>query len=305
LIVRKLVTSLLFVPADDLNKVEKLWSIDAPAFVLDLEDAVASSRKRRAREIVIDQLARVAESDGSRELYVRINAVDTALALGDVLAVTRPGLAGIQIPKVNAAADLQKVDWAVSQLELERGLPHGAIALIALLESARGLENALEIAQSTPRLTHLTFGAQDLAVDLGIDSRPSGATSEYTALITTLKTRLVVASAAAGINPPQEGVFADFRDLDGLRRASQTARSMGFFGQYAIHPAQIGVIEEVFSPREEDVQWAERVVNGFARSEAEGNAATVIDGEFVDYAIAARAQRVLTIARRNPGPGSP
>jgi citrate lyase subunit beta/citryl-CoA lyase len=293
----KLIPAMLFVPGDMEAKLEKIWSLDSPAFVLDLEDAVATSHKAMARELVATQLDRAAK-ERSDKLYVRVNGVSTSHGLADLLAIVRPGLPGIVVPKVSCAAELQKLDWVIAQLESERGLPPGEIGYIGLLENARGIHNAMDIAHASPRLMCLTFGAGDMSADLGVDVRDVDAIPQRSALINALKTQVVLASSAAGLAPPHESVHTDFRDLDGLRRSSEVAREIGFFGRHAIHPAQIPVIEEVFAPREEEVAWAERIVSEFAESEAAGSAAILVADEFVDYAIAVRAQRILALAGR-------
>jgi citrate lyase subunit beta/citryl-CoA lyase len=295
---RKLIPSMLFVPGDDIHKLEKLWTLSADRFVLDLEDAVATNHKAMARELAVEQLNR-ADGQSERELYVRMNAVDTPHGLADLLAVVRPGLTGIVVPKVGSAADLQTLDWVITQLEVERGLTPGGVGLIAILESSRGIANALEIAKSTPRLMCLTFGAGDLSADLGVEVRDVDASPQRMAFIAALKAQLVVASSVAGLDPPHEGVHTVFRDLEGLRQTSEIAREIGFFGRHAIHPGQIAVIDEVFAPRPKDIEWAERVVAEFSKSEAAGSAAILVAGEFVDYAIAVRAQRILDLAGRS------
>ena len=291
---RRLLPDMLFVPGIDEAKVAKIWELDASAFVLDLEDAVAAERKAEARDVVVRELDRAARADAPPR-YVRINGLTTPHALADLLAVVRPGLAGVLIPKVVGARDVQIVDWVVGQLERERGLPAGAVELLALLETAEGLANARAVAGSSSRLRCLCFGAGDLAADLGVALQPDAGSGELTAFVTALKAGLVIASREAGLEPPHDGVHLRFRDLDALRRTTESARSIGFFGRHAIHPEQIPVIREVFRPSPDEVRWARAVVDGFQAHEAVGNAAFAIDGEFVDYAVAARAQRLLRL----------
>jgi citrate lyase beta subunit len=284
---------MLFVPGSDERKLAKVAELDAPAFILDLEDAVAFSEKAAARERVA---AAVGEHGGAAELHVRVNGFESGLLHADVAAVAVGGLAGIVLPKASCARDVEIVEWLLGSLERERDLPAGAIGLSAIVETAAGIERAGEIAAASPRLRHLVFGAGDFSLDLGLDWPPPDGVWSPTLL--AAKARVVLASRAAGLEAPHDGVYPDVHDLDGLRAEARAARLQGFGGKHAIHPGQLPVIEEVFAPSAEEIAWAREVVAAFDAHEAEGVAAIRIGGRFVDYPVAERARRLLARAER-------
>lgn len=286
--------TMLFVPGSDDRKLAKSATLDVPAFILDLEDSVAEERKSAARELVSARLDEIPlRSAKERIFYVRINGMRTAHALDDLLAVVRPGLTGLLIPKVEGPQDLHVLDWVLDQLEASRGLKCGSIEYIALIETARALLHIGDIAKASPRLRCFALGSADLSADLGISLGPPEAPSP---VAVSLKTALVVASRAAGLDPPHEGAYLDHQDQAGLRDSTESARSMGFSGRHAIHPDQVPVILAVFQPRESEVAWAEKVIASFDESLRQGVASTTVDGQFVDYAIAERARRILEAA---------
>jgi len=282
---------MLFVPAGDPRKLAKLPELDATAFILDLEDAVAVSAKAQARAAA----ATTIEAGGrARELWVRVNATSTDSFAEDLEAVVVPGLAGIVLPKAESAKDVLAAAGLLDLLERKRRMTPGSVELIATIETVRGLAAVDEIAQASPRLRCLGFGAGDFSLDLGIEwPPPQGGLS---ATIVSAKSTLVLASRRAGLEPPHDGVHASFRDLDGLRAEAEQARSLGFGGKHAIHPSQVAVIREVFVPGPEELARARELVDAFERSERDGVANVPVDGRLVDYPVAERAKRLLAAA---------
>lgn len=286
---------MLFVPGSDERKLGKVGQLAAPAFILDLEDAVAVSEKAAARERVAAVVA-ARGADGGTELHVRVNGFESGLLHADVAAVAVAGLAGVVLPKATSGRDVEIVDWLLASLERERGLAPGSIGLSAIVETAAGVERVGEIAAASPRLRHLVFGAGDFSLDLGLDWPPRDGV--WSPTLVAAKARVVLASRAAGLEAPHDGVYPDIHDLDGLRAEALAARLQGFGGKHAIHPGQLPVIEEVFAPSDEELAWAREVVAAFDAHEAEGVAAIRIGGRFVDYPVAERARRLL--ARADP-----
>jgi citrate lyase subunit beta/citryl-CoA lyase len=279
--------SFLFAPASDLRKVDKALSLDADAVILDLEDAVAVSEKVRARSLVLDVLGRM-----NREgIYVRVNGVDTRWIVGDLMAVVGGRPAGIMLPKAEDAEEVRRVDWLIGQLEREYGLPAGEMELIPLVETARGVMNAYEVATSCPRVKRLAFGAVDYTLDIGISLTGQGTEIFYA------RSHLVVASRAAGIEGPIDTVYPNIKDEEGLAEECRLVRSLGFAGKLVIHPAQLGPVNEIFSPTPREIDYAAKVAQAFAQAEAEGIAAVQLEGKFIDYPVAAWARRTLAIAR--------
>jgi citrate lyase subunit beta/citryl-CoA lyase len=278
-----LLRSLLFAPGNHARRVEKALTLDADAVILDLEDAVATAEKPATRASVAAVLRRPRRG----LLYVRVNAVDTAFCYGDLVAVVQSGLNGIVLPKVESAAGLATIDWLLTQLERERGLPEHGIELVPIIETARGLQQLDAILAAGTRVRRVAFGAGDFTLDVAMTwSRGESELAQARAAI-------VIASRAAGIDAPLDTVWVDLGDREGLEASARTALALGFQGKMCIHPEQVGVVNRVFTPGDAEVAFAERVCAAFEKAEAEGSAAIQLDGRFIDYPIVYRAQRVL------------
>lgn len=279
--------SLLFAPASDLRKVDKALSLQADAVILDLEDAVAVSEKVRARSMVLDVLGRA-----SRDcIFVRVNGVATDWIVGDLMAVVGGRPIGIMLPKAECKEDVARVDWLIGQLEREYGLPSCMIELVPLVETARGVMNAYDIAAGCPRVKHLAFGAIDYTLDIGTSLTDQGTEIFYA------RSRLVVASRAAGIEGPIDTVYPNIKDEEGLATECRLVRNLGFQGKLVIHPDQLGPVNKIFTPSEREIEYAAKVAQAFERAESQGVAAVQVDGKFIDYPVAAWAKRVLDIVR--------
>jgi len=275
--------SFLFAPGNHARRVEKALTLDADAVILDLEDAVAIAEKAATRELVTAAFAR----PRTGLLYVRINAVDTDFCYGDLVAIVRPGLDGIILPKTESATGLATIDWLLAQLERERGLPAGGIDLIPIIETAHGLDRLGAILGAGTRIRRVAFGAGDFTLDVNMKWSRGETELAYA------RAAIVTASRAAGIEAPLDTVWVDLADRDGLDASARTALGFGFQGKMCIHPDQIAIVNRVFSPTEDEIAFAERVVAAFAKAEAEGSAAIQLDGKFIDYPILYRAERVL------------
>jgi citrate lyase subunit beta/citryl-CoA lyase len=275
--------SFLFAPGNHARRVANALSLNADAVILDLEDAVATAEKRAARSAVAAVLALPRHS----LLYVRVNAADSEFCYGDLVAVVRPGLDGILLPKVESVTGLSTIDWLLAQLEREQDLAPGAIDLIPIIETAGGLTNVDGILAASSRVRHVAFGAGDFTLDVNM------AWSRTEAELGFVRARIATASRAAGIEAPLDTVWVDLADEEGLEMSARAALSFGFQGKMCIHPKQIAPVHRVFTPGEAEVAYAERVVGAFAEAEAAGSAAIQLDGKFIDYPILYRAQRVL------------
>ncbi|HEY6029984.1 MAG TPA: aldolase/citrate lyase family protein, partial [Gaiellaceae bacterium] len=298
---RPLLIDMLFVPAGDPRKLAKIPELDATAFILDLEDAVAVSVKAEARGRAAEAIAAYGRD---AQLWVRVNAAGTAQFAEDVEAVVVPGLAGIVLPKGESARDVLALAGLLDVLERGRGLRPGSVEVIATIETVRGLSAVDEIAAASPRIRCLGFGAGDFSLDVGLDWPPENGLS---ATVVNAKAALVIASRRAGLDPPHDGVHASFRDLDALRAEAVQARELGFVGKHAIHPDQVPVIREVFVPGPEELRRAQELLDAFEAGERGGVANVPVDGKLVDYPVAERARRTLAAAggSRNGQPGLP
>jgi len=258
--------SYLFAPGHNAKLLDRVFRAGADAVMLDLEDAVPAKAKDIARRMVAEVL-------DDHPAWVRVNAARTPLCEADLAAVAECAY-GIRIPKTESADDVR---WVA---ERAPGRP-----LICAVESARGVLAAAEIA-SVPGVRHLAMGSIDLARDL------NAASGNLQTLYT--RSHLVIASRAAGIEPPIDSVYARLDDEAGLREQARFARSLGFFGKSAIHPRQLPVLHDVFTPTESEVEWAREVVAAFHA--AGGGALQLRSGEFIDLPVAERARRLLDIA---------
>lgn len=279
--------SLLFAPGNVARRVEKALLLNADAVILDLEDSVPIAEKGATRQ----SIAAALKTTRNCPCYVRVNALSTGLAIGDLDAVVSSHLDGIVLSKSESAVDLIKVDWYLSHLEQERSLPLGSIDLIPLVENAKGVYNAYEIANSVARVRRLCFGAIDYTADINVQLKEGGIEILYA------RSHLVNASAAAELEPPIDTVYPEIKNPSGLLADAGVGRRLGFQGKLVIHPAQIDPVNELFSPSEEEIAYAKRVVAAFREAEAAGHAAITLDnGKFIDYPVARNAERLLALA---------
>jgi citrate lyase beta subunit len=290
--------SLLAVPATRRKMVEKALASEADAVFLDLEDAVAPESKAAARGDVASALG---ELDwGGRPALFRANALDTPYFYRDLIEVGEAAggsLDAVIIPKVNRPEDLYAVSVLLSGMELALDLEPGKIKLEAQIESAEGLSNVDAMGRATTRLGVLHFGPGDFAASLGMPLNSIGVMDEWDEVYPGHRfhhamQRIVVAARAAGLRV-LDGPVADYGDEEGLRRSCLIARSLGFDGKWCIHPAQIDIVNEVFSPTEEELEWANKVVAAYEEANAKGSGAASVDGQMVDAASIKLARNTL------------
>lgn len=284
--------SLLFVPAVHEGRIEKALGLEADAVVFDLEDAVAVSEKPRAR----DAVQRWFRRPRSCLLYVRINAVRTPFAHDDLASVADAGVDGIVLPMTEEDSDVRIVDWLLTHWERERGLDVGAIEILPIVETARGLDGAREILSSSLRVRQAAFGGGDWCADTGMNwtsGNPGLAAARF---------ELAVASRVTGRRPPIDTAFADVRDQAAFTVEAILARDMGYQGKFCIHPAQVEHANRTFAPSRAEVERAREIWSGFVASEADGVAAIVINDQFVDYPVAQAARAILERAGEDPAP---
>jgi citrate lyase subunit beta/citryl-CoA lyase len=278
----------MFASANDPVRSLKAIAIGASAVCLDLEDAVATSEKAAAREVVAQTL--LDPSVEGANAHVRINGVDTAFCDDDLAALgpLLPRLSGILVPMVESADQVRHVAARLDALEAEHGVEAGSVRLIAIAETAKGVLAAPDVAASTPRLRTLLLGPADLAHDLGIELTADGYELFH------VRSQLVLAARAAGLEGPIDGPFLGLKDDEGTRTSAQWAKRLGYQGKMVLHPQQLPVVAEVFAPSADEIAWAQTVVAAFAEHEAKGISAFKLDdGTFVDYPVVHRAQSIL------------
>lgn len=284
--------SLLFVPGNQPAKIEKARDLAADILVLDLEDSVPPAEKHKAREIVRDILPTMVSA--GRGLFVRINPLSSGLAIADAEAVIQPGLDGISLPKVNTPEDIVAAANIIEAQEKARALKPGSVMLLPWIETARSILHAEEIARASTRTVALAFGADDYALDMGIMRSAEGRE------LLLPRGLLAIAARAAGV-VAIDGIYANFRDEDGLLGEARLARQLGFVGKFLIHPAQIQPVNRIFAPSDAEVAQAIKIVAAFEAAVAGGVAVTVVDGEMVDTPVAERAKKLLEQAKASTG----
>src|SRR3954470_6003932 len=288
------------VPGANERFIEKAVGLEADEIFLDLEDAVAPGEKDGARERVIAALNQ--HDFGGKTVVVRVNGTDTPHYYRDLIAVVEQAgsrLDAVMLPKVRTPGDVEMTDKLLTQIEVARDLPVGRIGIEAQIEDATGLIACEAIAAASPRMETLIFGPGDYSAAVGIPittigAAPGGYPGDH---LNYVYTRLVVAARAAGIQAI-DGPYARVGDDSGLRERSLIARALGMDGKWTIHPGQISVVNEVFTPARADWERAEAMLDAYARAQsADGRGAAMFEGEMIDEANRKMAERVAHAGR--------
>ena len=276
--------SMLFIPGNHPGMLQNGGVFEADSIILDLEDAVAPFEKDAARKLVSMALLHV--DYGNSEKVVRINPLDCDGG-ADIAAVVPNGPDAILLPKVQSAAEIRDAARLIAAAE---GRGQKPVKIIGLIETPRGLANALEIAEADPRVVALALGAEDYTAALGAVRTREGDE------IRTARALLINAAGAAGIDVI-DTPFTDVNDDAGLAEDARLAKRLGFKGKLAINPRQVEVIHDAFNPSAKDIAWAERVVDAIEQAKAQGSGVISVDGKMVDAPIVSRANRTLELAR--------
>ena len=282
--------SLMIMPANRADMLAKAPTYGADALVFDIEDSVPIAEKPKARELAREYIGK---HKANTVIHVRVNAIETGMLEADLEAVVVDGLTGVRLPKTESAATVRTVDALITALEKKRGLNPGAVGIGPSLESAKGVWFAYEILSSSKRITSVTCGTAqdgDLQTDLGYTWTPEGDEVLY------LRSRVLLAARAAGVEHVLDGSYANVRDAAGLRVNCEAARRLGYRGKSVIHPGQIATVNEIFKPTAQEIDYYRRVITAFDEAVARGSAATTVDGKLVDYAMVGMAKRVLAWA---------
>jgi citrate lyase subunit beta/citryl-CoA lyase len=278
---------MLFLPGNNPNMLINGNCFGADAVIFDLEDAVSPQEKDAARVLVRNTM-RYMDFSGC-ETVVRINSIDTDYWKEDLDYVLPQGPNLILLPKTSSPADIITVDEYMAQVEAKHGMEIGAVGLVALIETALGVENAYAIASSSSRVTALFLGAEDLTADLQCKRTKESREIEYA------RTRLIVAARAAGIDV-YDTPFVDVNDDEGIRNDAIVAKELGFSGKASISPRHVEVINEVFSPTMAEVDYAYEVIDAINLAKQMGKGAISLHGKMIDAPIVARAERTISMA---------
>jgi citrate lyase subunit beta/citryl-CoA lyase len=284
--------TLLFVPANRENMLVKAQTLAADIIVIDLEDAVPPAEKESARNNVPHAIESLKAA--GKSVHLRVNHLTTGLTRDDLMAAVGPGLDGILMPKVNGASQVRELDVLLRERELHSSVRPGTIALFPMIESARGVLRCEEIAIASTRIAGLGLGGEDYAADLGIARTPEGRELDYAR-------RVIVHVGAAYRLRALDAIYTNLRDEPGLISDARYARSIGFSGKYVIHPDQIEPVNRVFSPTQEEVESARKIVSAFEAAEAQGLGTLEVDGQMVDIPVVKRARATLDAAEAIAG----
>lgn len=274
--------SVLYMPGSNSRALEKAKGLPADTLVLDLEDAVAPDQKIAARAQVVEAVK--AGGYGYREMVIRVNGLDTQWAEDDILAVATAPVAAVCVPKVETADQVLRVVELLNQ----GGAPE-SVTVWAMIETPKGVVNVQAIAAAHPRLSLLMMGTSDLAKEMRLPHTP-----DRIGFISALS-ECVLAARLNGLDA-LDGVHLDLKDQDSLRQVCIQGRNLGFDGKTLIHPNQIDVTNEVFGPKEDEVERAGRIIDAFTQAESEGKGVVVVDGKLVENLHVEEAKRTLAIA---------
>ena len=281
--------SKLFVPGSRPELFPKALASETDAISIDLEDSVVAEHKSSARSTVTDFLQSSAAQATSKALIVRVNALDTPYFEADVMAVVRPGLTLLNLPKVECAADVRAAVAAMERAESRNGV-RVQLKILANIETPKGLLNAAQIGMADARVAGLQLGLADLFEPLGIDRRDA---RHVHATLFALR----MAAAEAGVFA-YDAAFSNVRDPDGYRAEAQMAHSLGYLGKSCIHPSQIALANEVFRPSDADITAAQRILAAVQAEQGQGAGALLVDGKMVDAPFVRRAQQIIEIAKK-------
>ena len=282
--------SLLFIPVLSEQFLDKAHQRGADAIILDLEDSIAKEQKSLARDKLADAITRIKNNAPEQDIVVRINS-PWRLAVRDLENAVLPEVKAIMIPKAAGPDHIQALDELIAELEVEQGMESGTIGLLALIETPQAFLRVQEIAHSSARLWAMSLGGEDFAAALG--------TQPTVDLLSQPHQQLVIAAKAAGkVALGYPGSVAEFQDLDVFRKGVELGRIHGCEGGSAIHPAQVAVLNDVFTPSQQEIDFAERCVAAYEQALQEGKGAISLDGKMLDVPVIEQARNLLTRAKR-------
>ena len=275
--------SWFFIPGSKDKFLAKSTDLKADIIIFDLEDSVVQAEKATAREKIMPWLD---NPDIHSKKYVRVNEINSIYFIDDVRAVAVEHLDGVVLPKAAESDDIKILDYLLTTFEKQNNLKTNDIKIVPLIETGKGMMNAMEIASSSPRVEAMAFGAEDYMLDVSIPGDGNQA-------LLHARSTLVAASSAAGISQPVDSVFTDFKDAEGLREASAVSRALGFQGRLVIHPKQIEAVNEVYAPTPSEVEEAEKIIDAFESSSNDGEGAIEVEGKMIDPPVYERAKNLL------------
>ena len=280
--------ALLYMPGDDRRKIEKATTLGVDSVCMDMEDGVAVTQKAEARAVIA---AAMKELDfGTAERCIRINSVGSGFEKYDLAAAAATNPDTIIVPKVETAQQVRAISEYIEVYESTSRMPVGRIRMLVGVETAKGILNLKDIARADRRLEAIIFGAEDYAASIGATRTRAGTEVLYAR-------SAVVTACAANDLQAIDMVYIDFRDAEGLRAEAEQGAGLGFSGKQIIHPNQVALVQEAFTPSAEAIEYAQRVVDAFTTSQKEGRGAFALDGKMIDMPLLKNAQKVLGRAK--------
>ncbi len=264
----ELFRSFIFVPGNRPNMLERARNFTADVIMVDLEDSVPPGEKTTARDLAKEWVPTLRQ-EGQR-VMVRVNSLDTGLTRPELEAIVSPDLYGISLGKVESTWNIRDVDRMLSAIEPQAGVEPGSIKIVPWVETASAMVDARDIGAASPRIIALAFGAEDFTNDMGIERSDTGEEVQVPRSLVPVAAR---AANVASLDSP----FVLFQDPDALRADVRRARQMGYTGKFAIHPSQIDIINETFSPSPEEIAYARQVMDAWEEAEAAGRGSLAID----------------------------
>jgi len=280
--------ALLYMPGDDRRKIEKSTTLSVDCICMDMEDGVAANKKAEARAVIAQAMKEL--GFGTSERCIRINSIGSGIESFDLAAALATDPDSIVVPKIESAEQVRWVSDHIETYELSSNKTIGSIRLLVGVETAKGIMNLREIAEAGKRLEAIIFGGEDFAASIG-----AVRTKEATELL--YARQAVVTACAANDLQAIDIVFIDFKDPDGLRVEAEQGAGFGFSGKQIIHPNQVSVVQEAFTPSDSAIEYAKRIVDSFESSQKEGKGAYALDGRMIDMPLLKNAHKVLDRAR--------
>jgi citrate lyase beta subunit len=275
-------------PGDDRRKIEKSTTLGVDSICMDMEDGTAINKKAEARAVIAQAMKEL--DFGTSERCIRINSFGSGFEKFDLAAAVATNPDAIVVPKIETAAQVQSISEYIEMYELSSKMEVGSIRMLVIVETARGILNLKEIVEADKRLDALIFGAEDFAASVGATR-----TEEATEVLYARSA--VITACAANELQAIDMVYIDFHDLDGLRLEAEQGARLGFSGKQIIHPNQVSVAQEAFTPSDEAIEYAKRIVESFESSQKEGKGAYALDGKMIDMPLLKNAQKVLDRAK--------
>ncbi len=279
--------SLLYVPGNMPSMLQNIGVFRCDAVMIDLEDAVPPAEKDAARRLVRRFLEGFRERN--KEVLVRINPLDTRWGLDDLREVLPAMPDGVRLPKADTPEIVERLDTRLTEFEEELGLEIGRFKILPSIESADGVINCIDVSRSSDRILGLAFGAEDYTASMEIERSKGGQE------LMNARSRVVWAAKAAGVQAI-DTIFADVKDVDGLRRETEIVKGLGFTGKSLVNPRQIEVVHEVFAPKPEEIAHALQVIDAIQRAREMGTGVISLGGKMVDAPVVKRAFRVIRTA---------